>query len=356
MQEEPFPNTFGACECDSREALCRDVYSLCSASSSLSFDYDLLLHAVPGTNFNGPNLVSNTDYLVWNFNGRNDISFNWLSLTNTLKAAFLATTDDLTLSMWIHLDASTTISSSYLFSAEDSRGTRYFSLYEASRSRAILFYHRNALSSTDNGAGTQVALSFYYDSDFVGHSNGLRDGQWHFIALTVQYPTVTFTVDGLTYLPTQGNYYDQENNQVLLNRIDGVTYQMPGPILSKDPALVNNIQALIAGSFRGSNRYSVGGQIRMMHFTSAMSVATYSCLASCNASISAEAFPGLDSLYNPVTRNLSFTGAATPANYTALLNTLVYTSNDFFPPQQLPTSSVIEIHRVKLRVSGGTPA
>ena len=282
--------------------------------------------------------------MAYTFNGRNDISNNWLEIESVLKSRILQVTDDFTISMWLNLD--TNGGSQYIYTFES--GTqRYFTLFDNSATRAVFYYFRDVLPglspNDDAGYDSQVALSFYYDTAVF--PSGLRDGQWHFITLNIDYPSVTLVVDGYEYRPTQGNYRDSFRGRVLLSR-DGTFYNMPAPILTKSTAQIDSIIGRIGGSARG-DRFSMGGQLRQLSLTNLITSQTFNCLASCNNRIypspTASVVPSFTTFYNPVSRVFTFSGALTPAVYTLLLQSLIYSSNGFLPPEESGETRIIRL-------------
>ena len=257
---------------------------------------------------------------------------------------FLQTTDHFTISFWLRLE--TDSSSAYILSFELGR-SRYFSLYDSSRTRMILYYYRDVLPGlmaiNDDGRNTQVALSFYYNLTEL--PNGIRDNQWHFIALTVNFPSLTLLIDGVQYQPTRGNYQNQFQSRVNLNQIPGTNYTMPAPILTKDTSQINSIVARIGGSIR-SNTFSIDGEMRQLVITNALDNELYACIASCNNIIGIDptmSFPDFVTFYNPVTRTFDFTGPSDAAGYTEFLQSLIYFTNGFLQPQESGERRVITL-------------
>ena len=286
------------------------------------------------------------DEVVYSFNGLNRIDNNWLDVESGVKTRTLQVTDDFSISMWVRVNANS--DSAYIFSYE--LGTaRYFSLYDSSTDRAILYYFRDRLSeldptALDDGIETQVAFSFYYDAAIF--PNGLRDSQWHFISLDMDFPDATFIVDGYVFRPTRGNYFNTFGNQVVLNRLqDGTFYQLPAPILTKSQDVIDSIAGRLGGSARGNNiQFCLGGQIRQMLFTDRLSTANYNCIASCNNEVFSDGTVlGFTTFYQPVSRVYSFSGAFTPDQYTAYLQTLLYSDNGFIPLEQEGESRLVRL-------------
>lgn len=282
--------------------------------------------------------------VAYTFNGRNDLSNNWLQIENGVQSRILQVTDHFSISMWLSLN--TGFPSQYILSFEIG-SQRYFTLYDASLTRIIFYYFRDFLPGVnpteDDGYNTQVALSFYYDTAVL--PSGLRDGQWHFVALNIDYPSVTLVIDGAVYLPTRGNYRDSFRNTVDLLQ-NGNTYVMPAPILTKSTSQIDSIVGRIGGSARG-NRFSMAGQMRQLSLTNVFTTSTFNCLASCNNQIfPSPSFPVVSSFttfYNPVSRVLSFSGSLTPTVYTQFMQSLVYSSNGFLPPEESGESRIIRL-------------
>lgn len=301
---------------------------------------DWFFRVVLGSN-NGPLRESGISEVVYNFNGRNDISNNWLVIDDDVKNRTLQMTDDFTVSMWIRVD--TDSGASYIFSFEIGNN-RYFSLYERSQSRANLYYFRDSIPGEpiDDGVNTQVAFSFYYDTNIF--PLGLRDGQWHFVALTIDFPEVMLIIDGYVIRPTQGNYFDSFDNQVIQSRLtDGSHYQMIAPLLTKTQQQIDDLAGRIGGSSRGDS-FSLDGQIRQMMFTNLVDTNTYNCLGSCNSLIVADGtVTGFTTFYDPAKREYQFSGNFSPLLYTNFLQTVFYSSNGFLPPEEVGESRLIRI-------------
>lgn len=281
--------------------------------------------------------------VAYTFNGRNDLSNNWLQIENGVKSRFLQVTDHFSISMWLNLNAG---ASQYILSFEVG-SQRYFTLYDVSQTRIIFYYFRDFLPGVnpaeDDGYTTQVALSFPYDAAVL--PSGLRDGQWHFVALNIDYPSATLVIDGAVYHPSRGNYRDSFRNTVNFPE-DGSTYEMPAPILNKSTSQIDSIVGRIGGSARG-DRFSMAGQIRQLSLTDVITTSTFNCLASCNNQIfPSPSFPVVSSFttfYNPVSRVLSFSGSLTPTVYTQFMQSLVYSSNGFLPPEESGESRIIRL-------------
>ena len=342
--EETFPNQYGVCECTN--PACQNVFSLCGTSFSLQ--QDLFAGATPASS-SGPTLVSGLSFQVYSFNGRNDLTNNWMEISSAVKTLFLQTTDDFTISMWIRVSSGS--SSSYILSFELDTD-RYFSLFEASRTTLVLYYFRDNIVgvTNDDARNTQVALTFFYDRAIL--PLGLRDNQWHFLTFTIDFPAAILNVDGYEYRPTRGNYRDQFQSRVDLTLLtDGTYHDMPAPILTKTQAQIDGISGKIGGSARRSRSsvgpYALDGEMRQLSLTSLFDTSTFNCIASCNNRIGIA--PGatipssITTLYNPVKRQFIFRGAASPSQYTTLLQSLVYYSNGFLLPQEQGESRIIRI-------------
>ncbi len=346
LQEETFPNQYGVCECT--DPLCLDVFSLCQTSYSVQLD--LFNGAIAANPTNGPSLVTTAPagHTVWSFNGANTLDNNWLNFSPTQNANFLSLTDDFTISMWILVR--TDSDAQYIIACE--RGlsrSRYLHFYDVSAERFILYYFRDALDglspTADDGYESQVALSFYYDRTVF--LNGLRDSTWHFMTLTVNYPTITFSLDGYELQPTRGNYRDQFNSQILLDR-DGSIYEMPARILTKSSSLTDELLCKFGGSVRG-NSFSLNAELRQPAMTDVFTSADYRCLASCNEYIDVDTSEAITSsfqtFYNPVQRTFEFSSvtATDDSDYTQFVQALIFISNGFIPPQEEGESRRVEL-------------
>ena len=353
LQREPFPNDYGACEC-TVDPVCFDIFLMCDTS------FDFQLNFFDGVVSPSPSrvvLAPGLSFTAFNFDGIHE-SENWLELSDSVKTSFLQRTDDFSLSMWVVVDTGS--ASSYLVSFENGRA-REFSLFESSRNRLILYYRRGALPSippgqTDDGEDSQVAFSFYYDGNRL--PSGIRDGLWHFISLSVDFPVVTLTVDGNTFQPTQGNYRNEFNSIVTLPQLtDGSVYEMPAPIVVKTQARIDAINGIIGGSQRG-NQYALDGQLRQITASNLLSPDTYTCMASCNNRIIVDPLAVVphETFYNPVNRIFEFSGSHLVEEYTALLRSLVYIDNGFLSPEGsgVEENRTIEI-QIRDEVDFGTP-
>lgn len=331
------------CECT--HPLCLDIFTLCQTSYSLQLD---LFDGVTSANtINGPTLVTTAPpgYTVWSFNGENAIDNNWLSLSSTQQSNLLGLTDNFTISMWLLLSIDS--NAQYILSCE--RDTlRYFNIFDSSTERFILYYYRDtldglAITSDDIGYDSLVGLSFYYDP--VVFPNGLRDDLWHFITITVKYPKTTFVIDGYELRPTRGFYRDQSNAQVLLDR-DGSEYEMPARILTKNPAIIDEISCKLGGSSRAT-AFSLDGQIRHLIVSDIISLTDYKCFASCNEYIdvdtSAPIVSYFQTFYNPVQRTFKFSFVTDDSGYTQFLQALVFVSNGSIPLQEEGKRRRVEI-------------
>ena len=305
---------------------CDNVFTLCETTFSLQQDLFASVDARGDTR-----QVGTVDNPIYEFSGES-ITDNWLFISDDVKRIFLEKTDDFSVSLWlrIHLQSN----SAYILSFEVGVD-RYFSLYERSRTRLNFIYYRDAVdgsnSNNDLGYNTQVAFSFYYDTAIF--PRGVRDGIWHFIALTIDYPIITLTIDGYIYRPTQGNYYNFNNDKVDLNR-DGTIYNMPAPILTKSESQINIITAYIGGSNRGT-QYALMGAMRQFMLTDILDTETYNCLGSCNTALFSVGTVNGDftTFYNPARRSFEFSSNSGPDNYTSYLRSLVYSDNGFLMPE-----------------------
>ena len=307
---------------------------------------DLFDGAFSAAGGNGPVNSNVPNFFVYSFNGLNAQSNNWLELSSGTKSNFLQVTDDFTFSLWIRISEES--AAAYVLGCE--LGTaRYFSLYDASADRMILYYFRDSTDGltpqNDDGYNTQVALSFYYDPAVF--PNGLRDSQWHFVAITVNYPSVSYSVDGRVLLPTQGNYRNRFDSQVILNRLlDGTFYTMPAPILTKSVTQIDQISCKLGGSAR-NNRFSLFGEMRQPTLTNILTDTDHRCIASCNeyldVDVSLSTSLSFETFYDPVRRILEFSSSAGDAQYALFLQSLVFVSNGFIPPEEEGESRQIDI-------------
>ena len=344
-----FPLDYGLCVCNPN---CTAI-ELCE----ITVEQDLFSNATSTSD--GPSLDSSiTDGIAYTFNGANNVDNNWVLVSNNAKTNILqmigSSDQKFTVSCWINIASNS--ATAYIFSFE--RGSeRYFSLYERSQTRANLFYFRDRIAEPeDSGYTSQVALSFYYDTDIF--PDGLRDRKWHFLALTIDYPEITLTIDGYVHRPTQGNYYDVSNTKILLDRLtNGSTYDMPAEIINvaeADFVGFDDINGYIGGSSRGNTRtYSLDGTIRQLLLTSQLDTEAYNCLGSCNVTIYSDgSVSGFNTFYNPARRSFEFSSSADPSEpigdteYTEFMGTLIFSDNGF-----LPSEEEEESWRVSVQVS-----
>jgi len=224
-------------------------------------------------------------------------------------------------------------------------------MFDRSSARLNVFYFRDVMDSftsgNDDGYNSQVAFSYYYDHNIF--PNGLRDSQWHFVALTVSYPHMTVTIDNVELRPTMGNYYNNIEQRVLLNQLtDGSFYNMPAPLLTKSSDIINGIVGRVGGSARGIE-YSLHGQMRQVVMSSATNSSSYVCLASCNNLIdlapgSAANFSQFDVSYDPIRRIFRFSANTNAAGYTNFLQSLVYFTNGYLSLQESGESLRINLN------------
>ena len=287
------------------------------------------------------------DNIAYTFNGAHT-SENWVLVSDEAKTNFFELVDnqDFTVTCWLRVDSESR--AAYIFSFQTGNG-RYFSLYEVSKQRAIFYYFRDRIAEPeDSGYETQVALSFYYDTDIF--PDGLRDDEWHFIALSVDYPSITLTIDGYNLRPTQGNYYSVSNQQILLGQLtDGTYYEMPAEILRKTEAQIDNINGYIGGSSRG-NSYSLDGAIRQLILTDYLDTDAYSCLGACDVTIYSDgSVSDFSTFFNPAKRSFEFSTSAEPnepigdAEYTEYMGTLLFSDNGFLQPEQQEESWMVSV-------------
>lgn len=335
---ESFPNDYGLCECDN--LACRDVFELCETFFSLQLN--LFDGGVLPAGANGPSLVAVPNFVVYSFNGANSIADNWVEFSDTTNTNFLSVTDDFTISFWLLVE--TNSDSTYLLSCDLERN-RYFSMYESSRSRLTLYYFRDSIPGfpNDDGYNTQVALSFYYDT--TAFPDGLRDSKWHFISLTVDFPTVYFSLDGHIMHPTQGNYVNEFGSRILLDR-DGSMHDMPAPILTKTETQMNEIECKLGGSNRGTS-FALFGMMRQPTVTNILTETDHRCIASCNEYLEVDSSfsvsPSFEIFYDPVQRQIEFSSQSDVSEYSLLLQSLTFNSNGFIPPEEEEESRQINI-------------
>ena len=297
----------------------------------MSVTQDLFSGAIL-TSDGGPSLVTEISDTAYTFNGDHDVDENWVLVSESAKMAVLQRTDHFSVSFWIQISEDS--QEAYIFSFE--MGTdRYFSLSSRSANRATFFYFRDRIATTDGGYPSRVGLSFYYNPDIF--PNGLHDGKWHFIALTVDYPIATLTVDGYVYRPTEGHYFDSSDDRVGLPRLlDGSSYQMPAPILDKTNSQIEAINGYIGGSSRSSSRFSLSGSMRQLVLTDNLDTDSYNCLGGCGISIYSDesVFGNFSMFYNPAKRSFEFSSSTGgPEEYTDFLMSLLFSDNGFLPPE-----------------------
>ena len=339
LQFQSFPNQYGECECSAAE--CFDVFGLCSLTRFADL-FDSASATSPG-----PTLVPHPNLTIYNFDGihRSD---NWVRVNDDTKQAFLSRSDEFTVSFWTLIEQSSM--ASYIFSFELDRN-RYFSMFDRSSTRLNVFYFRDIVdgftSANDDGYNSQVALSFYYDHNIF--PNGLRDGKWHFVALTVSYPNMVVTIDNVELRPTMGNYYNNIEQRVLLDQLtNGSFYNMPAPLLTKSQAVIGSIVGRVGGSGRGA-QYSLHGQMRQVVMSSAANSSAYVCLASCDNRIdlapgSAANFSHFNISYDPIRRIFRFSATTDAAGYTDFLQSVVYFTNGYLSLQESRESLRINLN------------
>ena len=342
-----FPLDYGLCTCSPPSDPSCSAIDLCETTIVQNLFTDAV---IPSSS--EPTLeTSVVDNIAYVFSGAH-VSENWVLVSDEAKGNFFEHVDNqaFTVSWWILLDSDS--NAAYIFSFELGR-SRYFSLYDSSRSRATFYYFRDALpnfeQNEDQGYQSQVALSFYYDPEVF--PDGLRDSKWHFIALSVDFPNITLTVDGYVYRPTQGNYLNEEKNRELLDR-DGSTYNMPAEILRKSDSVISNINGYIGGSARGTT-FGLEGSIRQLVLTNYLETDEYNCLGSCNVYIySDNSVSGFNTFFNPTKRSFEFSSSAEPSEpvgdteYTEFMSTLIFSDNGFLPPEEED-----ELWKVSVQVS-----
>ena len=331
-----FPLDYGVCSCSSPASPSCSAIELCGTTVIEDLFSDAVLPPASGASL-VQDVLESTAYL---FSGSHTDE-NWVQVSDQTMADFFNHVDNqaFTLSFWIMLDQ--TSRASYIFSFETG-SDRYFSLYERSRTRANFYYFRDTIGNLeqedDLGYESQVALSFFYDPSIF--PDGLRDNEWHFIALSVDFPSISLTVDGYTLRPTQGNYYDSTDTQVLQEN-NGTIYDMPAPILVKNQAVIDSLTGYIGGSSGRGVNYALDGAIRQLILTNILETDAYNCLGSCNVDI----FPddsvnNFTTFYNPAKRSFEFSSSADPnvpvgdTAYTAFMGTLIFSDNGFLPPEE----------------------
>ena len=346
----------------SQSASCRNStgmeYGMCG--STLNPQLNLLSSISPEeAGSNNPVLVSGTD--VYDFSGVNGPQSRFL-VSGSLHDQVLSLSDDFSTSMWVRFDSGSR-GLQYVLSYETNPGgdNRYFSfLFRLSNGRLNLFYNRDLLPpntspSTDLGYGSRVGLSFYWDQNIFGT---LRDDTWHFIKLDVDFPEISFYIDGHVYYATGGHYHGVTGSRIPIS--DPVRLDMPARILDKttstSPVSLSDVSVRIGGSNRGN--FNFVGRLRLVYVTSLMNNSLYTCIASCSETIAPDGYvPGQQNLttdvngfstfYNPVTRTLYFNKASsTPEEYTTFVRSISYSTNDTLPPQEQG-----EGRRIEIRVS-----
>ena len=332
LQVVEFPLDYGLCTCSSPSEPSCSAIDLCG----VTVVENLLSNAVIPLGSQAVRDVSITDNIAYVFNGEHT-SNNWVLVSDESKVNVFNLVDNnpFTISCWLRVDSGS--SDSYIFSFQTGR-SRYLSLYERSATRATFFYYRDAIAQPEDiGYATQVALSFFYETTVF--PNGLRDDEWHFIALSIDYPSITLTIDGYVHRPTQGNYRDVAGQTVDLVR-DGTLYNMPAEILRKTRAQIDAIVGYIGGSSRG-NSYSLDGAIRQLIITDNLGTDAYNCLGSCDVTIYSDgSVSGFNTFFNPTKRSFEFSSSAEPnepvgdIEYTEYMGTLIFSDNGFLPPEE----------------------
>ena len=330
-----FPLDYGLCSCSAPADPSCSALGLCGTTVIEDLFADAVVPSASAATLE-QSVLENTAY---SFTG-GAFDQNWIEVSDQTKEDFFNHVDNqpFTISFWIIVDA--TSASSYIFSFETGN-MRYFSLYESSRTRAILYYFRDTLDNLeqfeDTGYNTQVALSFFYPSVFP---DGLRDNGWHFIALSVDYPSISLTVDGYVIRSTQGNYFDSTDTRVNLAN-DGTLYNMPAPILVKDQAMIDSLTGYIGGSSGRGTRYAFDGSMRQLILTDPLSTDAYNCLGSCDVTIYPDnSISGFNTFYNPAQRSFEFSSSAASSvsvgdtEYTQFMGTLIFSDNGFLPPEE----------------------
>ena len=329
LQVIEFPLDYGLCTCSLPSQPSCSAIDLCGTTVV----QNLFSGAIIPSNSRATLVTTVTDNIAYTFSGAH-VDDNWVLVSNEAKSNFFAIVDNqaFTISLWLRVDADS--NAAYIFSFQNGN-QRYFSLFETSKRRAIFYYFRDSITEgADNGFETQVALSFYYDRDVL--PDGLRDNVWHFVALSVDYPSITLTIDGYVHRPTRGNYYSVSNQQSELT----VPYDMPAPILQKSQAQINNLIGYIGGSNR-SGDFALHGAIRQFILTEQLSTDGYNCLGSCNVSIYSDgSVSGFNTFFNPAKRSFEFSSSAEPnepvgdTEYTEYMGTLIFSDNGFLPPEE----------------------
>ena len=355
--ESSFPTQYATCRGSTGME-----YVMCE--SGLNPQYNLFTTSAlspESTGSNNPVLISGTD--AYQFVGGTGTQSRFL-VTGTLHDQVLSLSDHFSMSMWIKFSSSDSVPGlQYVLSFEtdpSNSRNRYFSWLFRSN-RLNLFYNRDVLvdgttPSTDLGYGSRVGLSFYWDESIFGD---LRNDNWHFVKLDVDFPEMKFYINGHVYFPTEGHYFSVTNQRIGLQRID-TPREMPARILDKtsstSPVSLSDINIRIGGSVRGN--YNFVGEMRLLYITGLMDNSLYTCIASCGESIVPTGYMsgsqnltadvnGFSTFYNPVSRTLYFDkGSSPPVDYTNFLRSISYSTRDTFPPQEQG-----EGRRIEFRVS-----
>ena len=330
-----FPLDYGVCLCSTPVNPNCNAIGLCGTTVIADLFSDPIIPAVSEATLED-SVLENT---AFSFSG-GDFNGNWIVVSDQTKEALFNHVDNqpFTLSFWIRVDSSS--AASYIFSFETGN-SRYFNLFESSKTRAIFYYFRDTLDGfeqgEDLGYDSQVALSFFYPSALP---DGLRDDEWHFVALSVYYPIISLTVDGYVLRPTQGNYFGSTDSRVNLNN-NGTIYNMPAPILVKSQAVLDSLTGYIGSSSGRGERFSLHGAMRQFILTDAMSTDAYNCLGSCDVTIfSDNSVSGFTTFYNPAQLSFEFSSSADPGDtvgdteYTQFMGTLIFSDNGFLPPEE----------------------
>ena len=304
-------------------------------------------------------ILDNTAYV---FNGDHNAN-NWVQVSDATKLSFFEHVDNqaFTISFWIRVTVGS--SSSYIFSFEDGN-RRYLTLYDRAGIRATFHYFRDTIGDLevgeDAGYSTHVALSFYYDPNVF--PLGLRDNEWHFIAISIDFPSIAMTIDGYVIRPTQGNYRNEQNAGTDLEN-DGTIYDMPARILVKDQVTLDEITGYIGGSDGRGIIYAFDGAMRQFLLTEYMETEQYNCLGSCAVTIfSDDSVSGFNTFYNPAKRSFEFSSSADPSEpvgdteYTQFMGTLIFSDNGFLPPEEEGESWRVSVQVRGQIISYGIPS
>ena len=331
-----FPLDYGVCSCSAPANPSCSAIELCGTTVVEDLLSDAVVPSASAASL-VQDVLESTAYL---FTGSHT-NENWVQVSDPTKADFFSHVDNqaFTLSFWIMVDP--TSGSSYVFSFETGRDP-YFSLFDSSRNRATLYYFRDTIGNLEQGDDlgyeSQVALSFYYDPNIL--PDGLRDNEWHFIALSVNFPTISLTVDGYVLRPTQGNYYDSTDTNILLTN-DGTIYDMPAPILVKTQSVIDSLTGYIGGSSGRGLSYALDGAMRQLILTNPLSTDAYNCLGSCDVNIFPDgSVSGFTTFYDPAKRLFEFSSSADPSvpvgdtEYTEFMGTLIFSDNGFVPTEE----------------------